>query len=104
MGNDIEYTDMPNDNAFFVTIYAGQDGYCSVYEDEGVNYNYEKGAFTNIPMTWNDSEGMFSVGDREGSFEGMPQGPRAIQVTVVSANGSRTAELSYEGKSISIKL
>ena len=35
-------------------VYPGADATFSLYEDEGTNYNYEKGAYSIIPVKWND--------------------------------------------------
>ena len=32
-----------------------------LYEDEGNNYNYENGAYTEIPMTWNDAKRTLTI-------------------------------------------
>ena len=42
-----------------------------LYEDEGNNYNYENGAYTEIPMTWNDAKRTLTIDARRGCYEGM---------------------------------
>ena len=37
-----------------IRVYAGADGEFTLYEDEGDNYNYVKGEFSNIPFTYNE--------------------------------------------------
>jgi alpha-D-xyloside xylohydrolase len=37
-----------------IRIYEGADGQCTLYEDEGNNYNYENGVFSKIDFHWND--------------------------------------------------
>jgi Domain of unknown function (DUF5110) len=37
-----------------IRIYPGADGDFSLYEDEGTNYNYEKGQRSTIHFHWND--------------------------------------------------
>ena len=49
-------------------MYAGKDGEFTLYEDEGVNYNYEKGQYATIPFTYNDAEGTLTIGDRAGGI------------------------------------
>ena len=65
-----------------IRIYPGRDGFFSLYEDEGDNYNFERSAFTSLPMKWHDSERRFTVGPRTGAFDGMPQ-RRELRVTIV---------------------
>ncbi|MCL2487118.1 MAG: DUF5110 domain-containing protein [Oscillospiraceae bacterium] len=54
-----------------IRVYMGADGSFNFYEDEGNNYNYEQGAFTNIPFTWDETAKTLTIGARAGSFEGM---------------------------------
>ena len=75
-------------------VYPGADGSFTLYEDEGDGYNYEKGVYTTIPMTWNDKQRALTIGDRQGSYPGMIQQRR---FTVVFPDGS-SQEVSYDGK------
>lgn len=36
-----------------------------------MNYNYEKGAFATIPLTWNERAQTLTIGARQGTFPGM---------------------------------
>ncbi len=52
-------------------IYGGADGDFSLYEDENDGYNYEKGAYSTIPIHWDDSAHTLTIGGRKGQFPGM---------------------------------
>lgn len=54
-----------------IYIFGGKDGQFTLYEDEAVNYNYEKGANTFILFDWDDRTGTLTIADRKGSFQGM---------------------------------
>ena len=43
----------------------------TLYDDEGINYNYEHGDFATIPLIWNDAAKTLTIGKRQGSFTGM---------------------------------
>ena len=64
-------------------VYAGSDGQFTLYEDQGTTFDYEKGAFTEIPIRWNDNTNTLSIGKRTGSYEGM-LARRTFQVVLVS--------------------
>lgn len=64
-------------------IYTGKNGAFTLYEDEGTNYDYEKGAFSMIPITWDEESGTLTIGERKGSWEGMPE-TRTFNVVWVS--------------------
>ena len=46
-------------------VYAGANGNFILYEDEFDNYNYEKGAYTEIPISWNNASRKLTIGARK---------------------------------------
>ncbi|MCU7520223.1 MAG: DUF5110 domain-containing protein [Ignavibacteria bacterium] len=54
-------------------IYTGADASFDLYDDEGDNYNYEKGTYSVIPIRWNEKDQELTIGKREGTFPGMPE-------------------------------
>jgi alpha-D-xyloside xylohydrolase len=92
-------------------VYAGADGSFVLYEDQGTTFDYEKGAFTQIPIRWEDKTGTLTLGRRTGSFEGMLD-RRTFQVVLVSKAhavgfsptpaASKTAQ--YTGVEVHMKL
>jgi len=70
MGDVIQST-KENQKDLTIFVYAGKDSKFILYEDEGVNYNYEKGAYSTISFTYNNQEKTLSVGERAGEFSGM---------------------------------
>ncbi|MGA2231987.1 MAG: DUF5110 domain-containing protein, partial [Tepidisphaeraceae bacterium] len=67
----VQYTGEKPHDPITLYVYEGQDGAFTLYEDEGTNFNYEKGAFAQIPMTWNEAAKTLTIGKRQGSFPGM---------------------------------
>ena len=82
-GPELQYTTEKTADPITVYVYAGADGAFTIYEDEGVNTAYERGASARIPLRWNDATGTLTIGAREGSFPGMLQ-DRTFQVVLVS--------------------
>ena len=80
-------------------VYTGSDAEFSLYEDEGINYNYEKGAYSRIPMRWDAASGTFSIGVRTGSFDGMIA-ERPVAVRIVSPAGVREFAGRYDGSEL----
>jgi alpha-D-xyloside xylohydrolase len=64
-------------------VYAGADGEFTLYEDQGTTFDYEKGAFSEIPIRWNDKTGTLIIAARIGSFAGMLR-TRTFRVALVS--------------------
>ena len=81
-------------------VYPGADGQFILYEDEGDNYNYEKGLFTTITMTWNDRTKTLTIGERKGAYPGMLN---KRQFTIVMPDGSKQT-VSYNGEEQKVKV
>ena len=96
----VQYTDQLPWNKLELKVYPGADASFVLYEDEKDNYNYENGAYTEIPMSWDDATGTLTIGERTGSFKGMLKS-RKFVVTVA---GGKSRTVSYNGKKVSVKL
>jgi alpha-D-xyloside xylohydrolase len=107
MGPQVQYSDeKPWDN-LELRIYPGQDGKFTLYEDEGDNYNYEKGDFSEIQFSWNDKEKTLTIHQRKGEYKGMLK-KRNFRI-VIGAKGDKEPKkfdktVSYEGKKVTVKL
>ena len=81
-------------------VYPGADGQFVLYEDEGDNYNYEKGVYSIIQFSWNDKMHTLTISDRQGSYPGMLQNR---QFTVVLPEGKQQT-VRYDGTAQTIRL
>lgn len=84
IGPDIQYTSEESIEPLEIKVYTGKDGSFILYEDEGDNYNYEKGEFATIPIHWDDQNNLLTIEERQGSFSGMKT---SIDVLVTVING-----------------
>ena len=99
VGPQVQYaTEKPWDN-LAVNVYEGADGTFTLYEDEFDNYNYENGAYTEIPFTWNDKAKKLTIGKRSGAYDGMIQNRK---FTVKLNDGSEKI-VNYNGKKVEVK-
>ena len=92
-----------------IRIYPGADGDFTLYEDEGDNYDYEHGAYSIIPLHWDDKASTLTVGERRGSFPGMLEHRTFRIVRVRESNGVGIAApekfgttVEFEGKAVSV--
>jgi len=81
-------------------IYPGADGQFVLYEDEGDNYNYEKGVYSVIQFSWNEKTHTLTIGDRQGSYPGMLQNR---QFTIVLPDGKQQT-VRYDGIQQTVRL
>jgi alpha-D-xyloside xylohydrolase len=84
-GPEIQYTSEKPVDPITLMVYTGKDGEFTLYEDEGTNYNYEKGWFSKINFTYNEAKRELIIGERKGSFEGMVKS-RTFNIVFISKN------------------
>lgn len=110
-GPEMQYTMERPANPITVFIYRGNDAVFTLYEDEGINYNYEKGLFSEIPFVYNNTLNRLVIGDRKGSFPGMQEN-RIFHIITVSdtrpisfeEDPDPDMEIEYNGQRIEIEL
>lgn len=99
-GPEVQYTSEKKWDNLTLCIYPGNNGSFTLYEDEGDNYNYENGAYTEIPMNWDNASRILTIGARKGEYNGMLQKRQFIVKTI---NGN-SKTVTYTGKRIKVKL
>lgn len=109
-GPDVQYSNEKVWDNLEIRVYPGADGTFVLYEDEGDNYNYEKGMFTEITFSYNDASHELTISDRKGAYKGMAA-KRLFNVTLVGKGcegGNKPATkakvVEYSGKAVTVKL
>jgi alpha-D-xyloside xylohydrolase len=110
MGPVVQYAAEQTGRPLEIRVYRGADGAFTLYEDEGDNYNYEKGKYSTISLTWNDAAGTLTIGPRRGKFPGMVK-ERAFRIVFVDeGHGNGVAEtepadevVKYDGRTVAVK-
>ena len=104
MGPEIQWSDEKPADVIDLYIYQGADGSFTLYEDENVNYNYEKGLYSMIEFDYDDDNRLLSIGERRGEFPGMLE-ERVFNVIPVSKDGAgKTQTVRYDGVSVKVAL
>ena len=112
VGPEMEWSDQKKAELIDLYVYAGKDGSYTLYEDEGTNYNYEKGKYAMIDFKYNDAQKTLTIGARKGSFDGMLQ-KRRFNVILVNAQNNQGVNLTkapkgkmvkYAGQAVTVKL
>jgi alpha-D-xyloside xylohydrolase len=99
MGPDVQYADEKPADPIELRVYRGADGAFTLYEDEGDNYDYEKGAYATIPIAWNEASQTLTVGARQGSFPGMLKN-RTFRVVFVGDNHGAGVEPTAQANAV----
>ena len=110
-GPEMEWSDEKPAELINLYVYAGQDGAFQLYEDEGTNYNYEKGKYATIDITYDEATRTVSFGARKGQFAGMLKN-RQFNIVLISKEHPQPLNLdnpsgklvSYNGKALTVKL
>lgn len=109
-GPDLQYTSEKPADTLTLNIYIGADAAFNLYEDEGTNYNYEKGKYSIIPIVYNEKLKTITIEERKGHFDGMSK-RKMFRLNVISADKPKQLKLDecdksimYEGERLSIKL
>ena len=112
IGPEMQWSDEKKPELIDLYVYAGKDGSYTLYEDEGTNYNYEKGKYAVIDFKYDDARKQVTIGARKGSFDGMLQKRRfnIILVDQKKQHGVNLAKspkgkvVKYSGQAMTVKL
>lgn len=111
VGPDMQYTSEKQADPLTLYVYTGKDGSFELYEDEGNNYNYEKGAFTVIKFDYDEKSNTLNIKDRRGAYKGMLKSRTFYIVKVQKGTPvgfgqlpANKTKVRYTGKAISLKL
>ena len=110
-GPEMQWSDEKPAELINLYVYAGQDGKFQLYEDEGTNYNYEKGKYATIDIIYDDAAKTVSFGARKGQFNGMLKN-RRFNVVLVTKDAPKPLNVEnpegkmvqYNGKAVSVQL
>ena len=110
-GPEMEWSDEKPAELINLYVYAGQNGSFQLYEDEGTNYNYEKGKYATIDINYDDAAKTIGFSARKGQFSGMLKN-RQFNVVLISKDAPQPLNLDnpagklvqYNGKPIIINL
>jgi alpha-D-xyloside xylohydrolase len=110
LGPEIEYAAQAPAGPIELRVFRGANGNFDLYQDEGDNYDYEKGAHALIPLRWSEASKTLTIGERQGEYPGMPK-QMTFHIVWVSA-GHGVGEgveirpdktVQYEGKTITVQ-
>lgn len=109
LGPEIEYADQSPEGPIELRVYSGADGEFNLYQDEGDNYGYEQKKYSVTPIRWSESTRTLTIGERQGSYPGMPKATKFNIVWVKQGRGTGESIVAepdrsvvYDGHSIAI--
>jgi alpha-D-xyloside xylohydrolase len=110
MGPFLQYSSEKPADPIELRIYRGADGQFTLYEDQGDTYDYEKGKYATIPISWDNAKRTLKIGKRTGDFPGMLK-ERTFNIVFVSENHGAGIPITekpdvtvhYTGKPVDVK-
>lgn len=110
-GPALQYTSEKVADPVTLMVYTGKDAQFILYEDEGTNYNYEKGSYSTITIEYKETTRTLTIGKCEGSFTGMPA-KRMFRIVFITREKPKSydpdqqadATIRYSGKAVTVKM
>ena len=110
-GPAVEWSDEKPAELINLYVYAGRDASFTLYEDEGTNYNYERGSYATILIRYDDAARTVTFATRKGSFSGMLRN-RRFRIVYVTPLAPKPLDMDspdgvmvhYSGKEVAVRL
>lgn len=104
-GPEMQYANEKKLDTLDLTVFTGSDCAFTYYMDEGDNYNYEKGKFATIDISWDNKKREITFSEREGSFDGMIEEIQ-FNITTIDETSTNAVQnpVSYNGNEIKVQL
>lgn len=83
----VEYVSADNGAEMDIVIYSGADAKFTLYEDDNETYNYEKGEYSTIEMTWDDATKVLSISSPKGKLTPL-NAQRTFNIKLMTAKDS----------------
>ncbi|WP_442795376.1 TIM-barrel domain-containing protein [Pelobium manganitolerans] len=110
IGPALQYVSEKPAEPITLYVYGGKDAEFTLYEDDGLSYGYEKGAFSQIQIGYSQNTKTLTIKQREGSYPNMLNN-RTFNVVFIDAkhkkaldfNQKPTKTINYNGNEVSVK-
>ncbi len=100
LGPEMQYVGEKAWDNLELCVYPGADATFTLYEDEGDNYNYERGQYTTIQIQWNDRTRTLTIAQRQGQYPGMLN---ERQFTITLPDGTQKT-VNYNGQKVDVAM
>ncbi|MGH9510721.1 MAG: TIM-barrel domain-containing protein [Terriglobales bacterium] len=94
-----QHVDEKVDQPLTISIYPGSDASFHLYEDDGKSFNYRKGEWMGIQITWNDAGRLLEMRLADGSHMLGPS-PRPLEVKLFE----KTSLVEFTGRPLKVKM
>jgi alpha-glucosidase/alpha-D-xyloside xylohydrolase len=95
-----QYTSEPVEGPLMLVVYPGADGRFTLYEDDGTTFDYRRGEWKKMQITWNDARRTLSMR----LVTGLKRPPQRREMEVRLASEKAIRKIVFEGRPIEVKL
>jgi alpha-glucosidase/alpha-D-xyloside xylohydrolase len=95
-----QYTSEKVERPLTLQVYPGKDATFNLYEDDGSTFDYRRGDWMGIRITWNEHKSRLSLRLAEGSRM-LPPLRRNIEIRIVPSKAMHTAV--FQGRAIEVQ-
>jgi alpha-glucosidase (family GH31 glycosyl hydrolase) len=96
-----QYADEEPNGPLVLKVYPGANGDVSLYEDDGISFNYQKGDYARLEAAWDDSGRRLSLRCAKGPKW---SGPAKRHLEIRLAGGKNPQNLFFDGSPRSLQL
>jgi alpha-glucosidase/alpha-D-xyloside xylohydrolase len=96
-----QFTAEKNDAPLNLCVHPGADGAFSLYEDDGKSFDFRRGAYTRVNITWNDAQRKLGLRLAKGSRM-LESSTRKMTVQIVGKSATR--DITFTGTPLEVKL
>jgi alpha-glucosidase (family GH31 glycosyl hydrolase) len=96
-----QHTEEKADAPLHLWVHPGADGAFSLYEDDGKTFDFRKGEFMRLALSWNDKRRRLNIRLAKGS---KMLEPRKRNIVIHVSGESHTRDVIFEGRSLQVKV
>jgi alpha-glucosidase/alpha-D-xyloside xylohydrolase len=96
-----QYTSEPSDAPLTIAVFPGADGAFTMYEDDGMSFDYRKGDWMGLAMQWTNATRRLTLSLAPGSRM-RPPARRPIEIRVAGA--TRVVTVTFTGAPLNVTL
>lgn len=101
-GPKIMYATEPTDKPTHIRIYPGKDAEYTLYFDDNESYDYEKGIFSEVEFSYDESSKELEIEKGDGDYINFGATPMNFVVELIGSG--KTYDVTFAGKDVTLKL
>ncbi|MFI3248528.1 MAG: glycoside hydrolase family 31 protein [Rikenellaceae bacterium] len=101
-GPKIQYATEPTSEPTVLKIYPGKDGEFTLYYDDDSSYDYENGVYSEIVVSYSESEKSVTLESSHDEFVSFAKSPKSFVVELVCSDS--LLPVSFDGGKITVRL